>query len=110
MTSNDYRISSNIRQNFFLPKQSENLDLSFKTDLDLYDCLEWVKLVLIAKFHRTDLDNFSHSRKRKTPSYSRTNMVIKTLLSGPMSVSNHLSSDITSMALPDITCTCLVLL
>ena len=30
---------------FFLPKQSQNLDLSYKMDLDLWDCLGRVKLV-----------------------------------------------------------------
>ena len=28
---------------FFLPKQSQNLDPSYKTDLDLWDSLGWVK-------------------------------------------------------------------
>ena len=31
---------------FFIPKQSKNLDPSYKTDLDLWDCFGWVKLVL----------------------------------------------------------------
>ena len=42
----NYRISSVIRQSFFLPKQSKILDPSYKTDLDLWDCLGRVKLVL----------------------------------------------------------------
>ena len=35
------------------------------------------KILIIAKFHRTDLVTFSHSREGKTPSYSRINMVHK---------------------------------
>ena len=31
---------------FFLPKQSQNLDSSYKMDLDLWDCLGRVKLIL----------------------------------------------------------------
>ena len=51
----------------------KNLDLSYKTDLDLWDCLGRVKL--IAKFHRTDLVICSHSREEKNLSYSRINTV-----------------------------------
>ena len=39
--------SSAIRWSFFLPKQSQNLDLSYKTDLDLWDCLGTVKLLCL---------------------------------------------------------------
>ena len=35
----------------YIPK---DLDLSYKTDLDLWDCLGRVKIGIIAKFHRTD--------------------------------------------------------
>ena len=35
-----------IKRSFFLPKQSQNLDPSCKTDLDPWDCLGRVKLVL----------------------------------------------------------------
>ena len=31
---------------FFLPKQSQNLDPSYKMDLDVWDCLGRVKFVL----------------------------------------------------------------
>ena len=48
----EYRISSIIRQSFFLPKQSQR---SCKTDLDLWDCLGRVNIGIMAKFHRTDL-------------------------------------------------------
>ena len=34
------------------------------------------KIRIIAKFHRTDLVIFSHSRERKPPSYSRRNTVL----------------------------------
>ena len=52
---------------FFLPKQSQNLDPSDKTDLDVWDCLGRVKLLftIIAKFHRTDSVIWSHSRQGK---------------------------------------------
>ena len=35
-----------------------------------------VKIRITAKFHWTDLVICSHSRERKTPSYSRRNMVV----------------------------------
>ena len=41
-----YSISLVIRQGFFLPKPSQKLDPSHKTDLDLWDCSGRVKLVL----------------------------------------------------------------
>ena len=52
-----------------VPKQSKNIDLSYKMDLDLWDCLGRVKLV-IADFHRTDFIICSHSREGRYPSYS----------------------------------------
>ena len=33
----------------------KDLDPSYKTDLDLWDCLGGVKICIIAKFHRTNL-------------------------------------------------------
>ena len=73
-----YRISLVIRQSFlFLPKHPKNLDPSYKMDLDLKDCLGRVKLVLVAKFHRTDSVICSHSREGKTSSYSQVVKVIK---------------------------------
>ena len=44
--STHYHISSVIRQSFSLPEQSQNLDPSYKMDLDLWDCLGRVKLLL----------------------------------------------------------------
>ena len=41
-----YRISSVIRQSFFLLKNPKDLDPSYKMDLDLWDRLGRVKLVL----------------------------------------------------------------
>ena len=41
-----YHIYSVIRQSLFLPKQSKNLDPSYKMDIDLWDCLVRVNLVL----------------------------------------------------------------
>ena len=41
-----YRISSVIRWSFFFQNNPKNLDLSYKMDLDLWDCLGRVKLVL----------------------------------------------------------------
>ena len=57
---------------FFFQYNLKNLDPSYKMDLDLWDCLDWVKL--IAKFHRTDLVIFSYFREGKTLSHSRINM------------------------------------
>ena len=55
---------------FFRPKQIENLDPSYKMDLDFLHCLRKGETGIIAKFHRTDLVICSHSREGKTPSYS----------------------------------------
>ena len=52
------------KMEFVLPKQSKNLDPSYKTDLDLWDSLGRAKLI-IAKIYRTDLVIYSHSRERK---------------------------------------------
>ena len=41
-----YQISSVIRQSVFLQNQSQKLDQSYKMDLDLWDYLGKVKLVL----------------------------------------------------------------
>ena len=66
-----------IRQEFFsFQNNLKNLHLSYKMDLDLWDCLRRVKLVIIAKFHRTDLIICSHSREGKTLSNSRINIVL----------------------------------
>ena len=51
----------------FLTKHLKNLDPSYKTNLDLWDYLGRLKLILpgIAKFHRTDLVICSQSEKGK---------------------------------------------
>ena len=74
----DHCVPSVIRHSFcFLPNQKKNLDLSYKIDLDLWDCLRNVKTHIIAKYHRTDLVicYCTHSREGKTPSYSQINVV-----------------------------------
>ena len=62
-----------IRQ-FILSKTiPKNQDPSYKTDLDPWDYI--VKSCIKAKFRRIDLVIHSHSRERKTLSYSRRNTV-----------------------------------
>ena len=45
-----YRISSVIRRSFSFQNNPKDLDLSCKMDLDLWDCLGSVKLVLLQNF------------------------------------------------------------
>ena len=61
---------------FSFQNNSKNLDPSYKTDLDLWDYLGRVKLVMIAKFHRDYLVICSHSGEGKTLSYSQINTVL----------------------------------
>ena len=66
----------------FFPSKTipKNLDLSYKMDLDLWDCLGWVKLILQQNcigLSWTDLVICTHSREGKTLFYSRINMVNK---------------------------------
>ena len=61
------------RHSFFIQNNPKNLDLSYKMDLDLLDCLGRVKLIV--KLHRTDLVICCHSREEKVPFCSRINMV-----------------------------------
>ena len=53
----------------FFPFQNnpKNLDPSYKIDVDLLDCFGKVKLVIIAKFQRTDLLICSHSGEGENP-------------------------------------------
>ena len=44
-----------------LPKHPKNLDLSYKTDIELLDYSGKVKTCTTAKFHRTDSVICSHS-------------------------------------------------
>ena len=46
----DYRISLDIRRIFSFQNNPKDLDPSSKTDLDLWDCLGRVKLVLLQNF------------------------------------------------------------
>ena len=48
--TNDYRISSATSQRFSFQNKPKNLDPSYKMDLDLWDCLERVKLILKQNF------------------------------------------------------------
>ena len=67
-----------MRQSYFTFQNNphKNLDSSYKKDLDFWgDCfgrvLLWKdKTRIIAKFHRTDLVIYSHSREGKTLSYN----------------------------------------
>ena len=54
ITRSIYCISSIIGWRFSFQNNPKNLDLSYKTDLDLWDCLGRIKQLIIAKFHRTD--------------------------------------------------------
>ena len=60
-----YHISSVIKLFFFLPKQSQKTLGLFRKG----------KTCIIAKFHRTNIVVYSHSRKGKTPPYSGINTV-----------------------------------
>ena len=42
----NYRISSVIRPSYFFQNNAKDLDHSYKTDLDLWDCLGRVTLLL----------------------------------------------------------------
>ena len=67
--SKAYHIFSETRWSFFpFQNNPKNLDLSYKTDLDLWYCLGRIKLI-IAKFHRAAVVIY-HFREGKTPSYS----------------------------------------
>ena len=57
---------------FSFQNNSRNLDPTYKMDLDLWDCLGRVRLVL-----RNDILISRHSKEAKTPSYSGINMVDK---------------------------------
>ena len=70
-----YCISLVIRDLFFSQYNPKNLDLSYKTDLDLWDCFGRITLVfiVIAKFHRADLDIWGQSREGKPLSNCQIN-------------------------------------
>ena len=42
-------------RDFSFQNNPKDLDLSYKTDLDLWECLGRVKACIVAKFHRTVL-------------------------------------------------------
>ena len=72
-----YHISSVKDRVFPFQNNPKHLDLSYKTDLDLWDCFGRKKLVLQQnfKFRRTDLIIYSLSREGNTVFYSRINTV-----------------------------------
>ena len=59
----------------FFKNNPKNLDLSYKTDLVLWDCYGKVKLVLQQNYIGLFLVICSHSREGKTPFYSQTNSI-----------------------------------
>ena len=61
---------------FSFQNNPKNLDPSYKMDLDLWDRLGRVKLVIPQKFQKTDLVVCSFSREGKTLSCSRINTVL----------------------------------
>ena len=72
-----YCISSVIRQSFFsFQNNPKNLDLSYKTDQDLWDSLGRVKLILMQNFIGLILSCVVILERGKTLSYSRINMVL----------------------------------
>ena len=77
-----YGISSVIRQSFFLPKQSQRSRSVLQDGSRSLGLFRKGKIDNIAKFHRTNLVIWSHSRGTKTLSYSQINMVllIRTLI------------------------------
>ena len=74
-----YRISSVIRQSFFLPKQSQKSRSILQDRSRSLGLFRKGKTRIIAKFHRADLVICSHSRERETPSYNRINKVYRML-------------------------------
>ena len=60
---------------FSFQTNSKNLDLSYKTDLDIWDSLGRVNSYYSKIAKKTDLVICTHSREGKTPSFSRINMV-----------------------------------
>ena len=60
----------------FLPKQSPKSRSILKDGSRSLGLYRKGKIRFNAKFHKTDLAICSHSRERKTPSYSRINMII----------------------------------
>ena len=62
---NAYRISLVTNGVFSFQNNPKNIDPSYKTDLDLWDCLGRIKLVL-KQFHRADLVYCRHSMEGKS--------------------------------------------
>ena len=64
----------------FLPKQSQKSRPVSKDESRSLELFRKGKTRIIAKFHRTDLAIFGHSREGKTSSYGQLNMVCLALL------------------------------
>ena len=60
---------------FFLPKQSQRSRSILQDGSRSFGLFRKGKIGFIAKFHRTDIVIWSHSRGTKPPSYSQINMV-----------------------------------
>ena len=75
-----YRISSVIRQSFFLPKQSQRSRSVLQDGSRSLGSIRKGKIGIIAKFYRTNLFICNHSRGTQNPSYSRINTVDETLM------------------------------
>ena len=71
-----YRISSVIRQSFFLPKQSQKSRSILQDGSRSLELFRKGKTSIIAKFLSADLVICSHSRKGETLSYNQINTVI----------------------------------
>ena len=57
----------------FFPFQKNHryLDLSYKMDLDIWDCFRREQPNFKAKLHKTNFDIWGHSRNRKALSYKQ---------------------------------------
>ena len=60
---------------FFFPKQFQKSRSILQDGSRSLELFRKGETHIIEKIYRTDLINCSHSRERKTPSYSRINMV-----------------------------------
>ena len=79
MGYHNYHISSVIRQNVFIPKQSQKSRAVLLHRSRYLGSFMKGKTRIIAKFHSTDLVIWSHFSEGKTLSYSRINMALKFL-------------------------------
>ena len=59
-------VHSFLHGGLFSEKQSQNLNPSYKTDLDIWHCFRRENPKLIKESHKTDLDIWSNSPKEKS--------------------------------------------